>query len=110
MATTKPALRTKLRSALQNLSTGELHGSATALFNELGYASHKTADLPSQPQDFVRAIEGLLGNSTQLHATNASLPDSKSATFLFQFTNDELPALAAGQLSLLADAGGVQAH
>ena len=93
---TKLVLRTKLRSALQNLATGELHDSATALFNELGYASHKTADLPSQPQDFVRAIEGLLGNSTQLHAINASLPDWKSATFLFQLTNDELPALAAG--------------
>ncbi len=110
MATTKPTLRTKLRHALQNLSTGELHASASALFKELGYASHKTADLPNQPQEFVRAIERLLGNSTQLHAANASLPEWKSAAFLFQLTNDELPALAAGQLSLLGDTGGVQAH
>ena len=80
------------------------------MFKELGYASHKTADLPSQPKDFVREIQALTGQSYQLNPADASLSDWKSAAFLFQLTNDELPALAAGQLSLLSYAGGVQAH
>ena len=104
-----PALRAQLHSALQNLATGELRASATVLLEKLGYASHKTLDLPTQPEVFAKEVENLLGGSKQLNAAHASLMDWKSAAFLFQLTNDELPALAAGQLSLLGDSGGVQA-
>ena len=101
--------RAKLQSALQNFATGDLRTSATALLATLGYASHKTLDLPTEPQAFAHEVENLLGGSKQLNTTHASLADWNSAAFLFQLTNDELPALAAGQMGLLLDGGGVQA-
>ena len=95
---------------MQPPATSNLRSAATALLGTLGYASHKTLDLPAEPQTFVREIEKLLGGASQLNTTHANPADWNSAAFLFQLTNDELPALAAGQLSLLQDAGGVQAH
>ena len=53
-------------------------------------------------------METLLGGVQQLNPLNARLADWKSAAFLFQLTNDELPALAVGQASLL-DGGSVPA-
>ena len=103
-------LRKELLSALDKLATDDLGTSATALLKVLGYASNKTIDLPSQPEAFAKELEGLLGGAKQINVTHASLPDWKSAAFLFQLTNDELPALAAGQLSLLEDTGGVQTY
>jgi len=100
-------LRADLQSALHNLAAGDLRTSATVLLGKLGYASHKTLDLPTEPQAFAQEVENLLGGSKQL---NTSLTDWKSAAFLFQLTNDELPALAAGQMSLLSDTGSVQAY
>ena len=78
------------------------------MLGKLGYASHKTLDLPAQPSAFAKEIETLLGGSKQINPVNASLADWQSAAFLFQLTNDELPALAAGQASLLLEAGGMQ--
>ena len=101
--------RAKLQLALQNLATSDLRNSATALLATLGYASAKTLDLPAEPQAFAREVENLLGGSKHLNPLHASLADWNSAAFLFQLTNDELPALAAGQASLLPHAGGVQA-
>ena len=103
-------LRANLQSALQTLANGDLRVSATALLATLGYASHKTLDLPTDPQAFASDIEKLLGGSKQLNTTHANPADWQSAAFLFQLTNDELPALAAGQMSLLIDTGGVQVH
>ncbi len=101
-------LRAELNTALLNLATGDLRTSATALLGKLGYASHKTLDLPTQPAAFSNEIESLLGGSKQLNPAHSSLADWQSAAFLFQLTNDELPALAAGQASLLLETGGVQ--
>lgn len=109
MATSPPALRAQLQAALQTLATGELQASATHLLATLGYASPKTLTLPSEPQAFAEEIENLTGGGKQLNADHASLPDWQRAAFLFQLTDDELPALAAGQMSLLAPASGVQA-
>ena len=103
-------LRIDLLSALDKLATGDLRISATALLQKLGYASHKTLDLPTQPESFAKELEALLGGAKQINASHASLADWKSAAFLFQLTNDELPALAAGQLSLLEGTSGVQAY
>ncbi len=103
-----PKLRADLQSALQTLATGDLRTSATALLGKLGYASHKTLDLPTQPQAFTKEVESLLGGSKQLNPVHASLADWQSAAFLFQLTNDELPALAAGQMSLLTETSAVQ--
>lgn len=102
-------LRAELQTALQNLAAGDLRFGATALLGKLGYASHKTLELPTQPQTFAKEVENLLGGSKQLNPAHASLADWQSAAFLFQITNDELPALAAGQMSLLHETGGVQA-
>ncbi|MEP6964736.1 MAG: hypothetical protein ABI845_04560, partial [Polaromonas sp.] len=110
MATSQHALRTRLQTTLNHLAQGDLHADATELLAVLGYASHKTLTLPTQPEAFAKEVETLLGSSKQLNTTHASLADWKSAAFLFQLTNDELPALAAGQLSLLTETGGVQAH
>ena len=40
-------LREEIQTALQNLATGELRATATALLGKLGYASHKTLELPT---------------------------------------------------------------
>ncbi len=103
-------IRIDVEAALHTLATSDLQQGTSALLNTLGYASNKTLALPNKPEVFVKELEALLGNTKQLNADNARLPDWKSAAFLFQLTNDELPALAAGQLSLLAGSGGVQAH
>ena len=101
MATDKATLRVKIQFALQEIATSDLRSSATALLSALGYASHKTLDLPADPQTFVREIEKLLGSTSPLNTAHANPADWTSAAFLFQLTNDELPALAAGQLGTL---------
>ena len=103
-------LRTDVQAALHHLAVGDLATSAAALLKTLGYSSNKTTDLPSQPAAFAKQLEALAGGTRQINPLEASLPDWKSAAFLFQLTNDELPALAAGQLSLLGETSGVQAH
>ena len=102
-------LRADLQTALLNLATGDLRTCATTLLGKLGYVSHKTLELPTQPQAFAKEVENLLGGSKQLNPAHASLADWQSAAFLFQLTNDELPAPAAGQASLLTETSGVQA-
>ena len=103
-----PPLRTSLQSALHSLATGDLRVTATAFLATLGYASQKTLDFSHQPQAFVHEVESLLGGSKKLKTVDARLAEWRSAAFLFQLTNDELPSLAAGQTELLLDAGGVQ--
>jgi hypothetical protein len=49
MATSPPALRAQLQTALQTLATGGLQSSATQLLATLGYASPKTLALPHDP-------------------------------------------------------------
>ena len=110
MANHTTDLRNKIKTALQNATTGDLLATSTALLAELGYASYKTLNLPAQPAAFAKEIENLLGGSKALNPAQASLADWQSAAFLFQLSNEELPALAAGQLSLLQDTSSVQAH
>jgi type I restriction-modification system DNA methylase subunit len=105
-----PKLRMGLQTALQQLAHGDLQRNAFAVLAALGYASGKTLDLPSKPTLFAQELEALVGGTKQLAKDNACLSDWKGAAFLFQLTNDELPTLAAGQMSLLSDTGGVQAY
>ena len=65
MADTK--LRKALQGQLQTLATGDLRTSATALLATLGYASHKTLDLSTEPTAFTRELENLLSGSKQLN-------------------------------------------
>jgi adenine-specific DNA-methyltransferase len=71
-------LRANLLSALQTLAKGDLRTSAAALLSNLGYASHKTLDLPLEPQAFANELEQLLGGSKQLNTTHANPTDSIS--------------------------------
>jgi len=82
---------------------------ATALLTTLGYSSHKTLGLPTEPKALTQDLENLLGGGKQLNPTHALLAECKSAAFLFQPTNEELPALTAGQLSPLTGTGEAQA-
>ncbi len=110
MSMSNKTLRADLLAILQLLLKGDLHAGCVSLLEKLGYASLKTVEFPAKPEEFARELQALVGGDKKLHAEHAALADWQSAHFLFQLTNDELPALAAGQLSLLQGAGGVQAH
>jgi len=109
----KPHLRQSISDALNRI--GEADGaeafgqSATQLLSALGYASQKTLQLPTQPEAFARELGSLLASASTLDAARASLNDWSSVSFLFQLTDDELPALAAGQQSFFVG-GGMQPH
>ena len=91
------------------MASGNLADTATQLLATLGYSSPKTLALPHDPTAFAKEIERLTGGTKQLNPVHASLADWRSAAFLFQLTNDELPTLAAGQMNLLAPDAGIQA-
>lgn len=103
-------LRNRVLEALEGFAANPLAAGGTAVLNALGYASGKTIDLPSAPQAFAKELAALADANNALSADSAHLKDWNSAAFLFQLTNDELPTLAAGQLSLLPVSGGVQSH
>lgn len=98
-------LRADIEEALKSSTSGDLRTSSLKLLSTLGYVSNKTLDWPTQPQDFAKEIETLLGGSNQLNIESACLSDWQSVDFLFQLTNDELPSLAAGQTSFFSDTG-----
>ncbi|MDP2027390.1 TaqI-like C-terminal specificity domain-containing protein [Sulfuriferula sp.] len=98
-------LRADIEDTLKAAASGDLRAHALKLLSTLGYASNKTLDWPTQPQVFARDIETLLGGSNRLNLETACLADWQSVFFLFQLTNDELPTLAAGQMSFFNDTG-----
>lgn len=102
--------RNQLLESLQGFAKAPLQKGATAILNALGYASGKTIDLPSAPAAFAKELAALAGTSNALSSDAACINDWASAAFLFQLTNDELPTLAAGQMSLLPDSSGIQAY
>lgn len=103
-------MRSQLLESLQGFAKAPLQKGATAILNALGYASGKAIDLPSAPEAFARELAALAGASNALSSDAACINEWASAAFLFQLTNDELPTLAAGQMSLLPDRSGVQAY
>lgn len=102
--------RNQLLETLQGFAKAPLQKGAIAILNALGYASGKTIDLPSAPAAFAKELAALAGASNALSSDAACINEWVSAAFLFQLTNDELPTLAAGQMSLLPDSSGVQAY
>lgn len=99
------ALRARLDGVLKSTATGDLRASALDLLATLGYASNKTLDWPTQPKAFATEVETLLGGIQRLNTEAACLADWSSVSFLFQLTNDELPTLAAGQMSFFSNTG-----
>jgi len=102
--------RNQLLAALTGLGQAHLQSGATQLLAALGYASGKTIALPTEPRAFATELAALTGTRQALTAATACLGEWRSAAFLFQLTNDELPTLAAGQMGLLPESGGVQSH
>lgn len=78
------------------------------LLETLGYQSKKTLDWPTQPQAFVDEIKSQAGESKQIQILQEYLKDWKSAAFLFQLTDEELPTLASKPPALLSNIDAVQ--
>ena len=98
-----------LQAIAEATKAAALPDATRQLLSALGYASQKTLNLPSAPNEFAAELAGLLGEGRALNPERAGIADWRSAAFLFQLTDDELPALAAGQQSFFAT-GGMRAH
>ncbi len=80
-----------------------LPAAATALFESLGYKSQKRIALnPNTPETFVATF----AKEKPLNSDHALLADWQSVDFLFQLTDDEVHAAAAGNQQFLFDSKG----
>jgi hypothetical protein len=84
-----PEQRTAIRGAIEGLSIKDVATAGRALLDALGYRSPKTLDAPSEPSQFLGALEMDSGKFEGLDRW-------RSVHFLFQLTGDELPALSRG--------------
>src|SRR5690606_29524267 len=95
-------VRAAVKAALQEVERSSLKRSASALFAALGYSSQKTVDLDGTPRAFLDLVDRDNRLSARRDAQNNCW---KRVDFLFQLTNDEIPALAQGTRDLF---GGAQ--
>jgi len=109
-----PSLRYAIHSALQALGPRDsardalpLAQGATALLAALGYRSDKTADLGHTAETLLSSIEQFRPELGRLDRAKMQAHRWASCAFLFQLTDDEIPALALGQA--LLSTGGVVA-
>ena len=92
-----------IASALKDFAAKPLALAATALFESLGYRSTKRLALtPNTPANFLTTFE----QGRKLNPGQALLPDWQSVDFLFQLTDDEVRAAAAGNQQFLFEAHG----
>ncbi len=92
---TNPA---SIRDALVALGKADdLRESARRLFHSLGYASGKTLSLDGSPEGFLSTVPG---GEALLEKPSTHVSRWKRVEFLFQLTNDEIPALGMGQSDL----------
>lgn len=101
MTESAPQLRSAIQNQLGAFETRSLKDAALDLLAALGYTSDKTADFSSSPETFADAIAQATGNP--LNPDKAGLDRWRECAFLFQLTNDEIPSLATGQTTLIAD-------
>jgi len=87
-----------IQQALQAFAATDLEVAATNLWEALGYQSDKRLSVPTDPAGFWDALPA----AETLSRANAQVDEWKAAHFLLQLTNDEIPSLAYGQLSLIA--------
>ncbi|TKA97112.1 hypothetical protein FAZ78_07865 [Cereibacter changlensis] len=86
-------VRSAVKAALQEIEPSSLKRSVIALFGAMGYSSQKTVDLDGTP----RAFLDLVDRDNRLAARrDAQTNYWKRVDFLFQLTNDEIPALSQG--------------
>ncbi len=92
---TNPA---SIRDALVALGKADdLRESARRLFHSLGYASGKTLALDGSPEGFLSTVPG---GEALIDKPSACVSRWKRVEFLFQLTNDEIPALGMDQSDL----------
>ncbi|MFC3182432.1 Eco57I restriction-modification methylase domain-containing protein [Cypionkella sinensis] len=95
-------VRAAVQAALQETEPSSLKRSVIALLGALGYSSQKTVNLDGTP----RAFLDLVDRDNRLAARrDAQTNYWKRVDFLFQLTNDEIPALSQGTRDLF---GGAQ--
>jgi adenine-specific DNA-methyltransferase len=92
MAKDTSRLETLIEQSLIALAGHPLQAHAAGLFEVLGYRSPKTVALDGTPENFLKLLEST-GNFRRSEKLKTGL--WKQAHFLFQLTNDEIPALAA---------------
>src|SRR5579864_7578934 len=95
-----------IEKAIHDFQNLPLDAASSRFWATLGYQSDKRLDLPSDPKSFVRLLNG--NSKYEINTATAHVPDWKSAHFLFQLTNDEIPSLAYGHLPMIAGADGYQ--
>lgn len=95
-------LRGIIQTALAKFGDKPLGDASNCLFGALGYTSDKVAEFASKPADFINDIEEAT-SASPIQRDKILLDKWKECAFLFQLTNDEIPSLAIGQQSLVAD-------
>lgn len=95
-------LRKEIKSALANIHGGDNFAQAAeALLGVLGYHSERWADIPENPEEFVRASGAATGAQTSLTKSAKEFAEcAKSLRMIFQITGEEV----SGQHSLDTDA------
>ncbi len=91
-------MQKNIQDAIEAFSSTDLPTAALKLWETLGYQSDKQLSLPVAPDDFWSALPA----AETLSRDRALVDQWKSAHFLLQLTNDEIPSLAYGQMSLIA--------
>lgn len=92
-----------IAAAFSAFSAQPLAAAATGLFESLGYKSEKRLPLkPNTPDNFLATF----GQGRKLNPDHASLAEWRSVDFLFQLTDDEVRAAAAGNQQFLFDSKG----
>lgn len=103
MANNNVQLRGVIQTALAKFGDKPLGGASINLLGALGYTSDKVAEFASKPAEFIKDIEEATSATTPIQRDKILLDKWKECAFLFQLTNDEIPSLAIGQQSLVAD-------
>jgi adenine-specific DNA-methyltransferase len=98
------SLREQIKGALAAFNNTSLPVAAASLLKALGYTSEKVADLGQNADAFLGSIESFKPELGKFNRDKVFAKHWRSCAFLFQITNDEIPALAIGQSLLVADA------
>ncbi|MFA7270196.1 MAG: Eco57I restriction-modification methylase domain-containing protein [Sterolibacterium sp.] len=93
------ARRQDVQAALKSFANTSLAKASVNLLNSLGYTSDKTVDLGAKPAEFVANLKQLSKIPAAFDEKKAQVAQWRSAHFVFQLTNDEIPSLMLGQRS-----------
>ena len=84
-------LKNQIESALKSFDSANLHDSAIKLLNTLGYKSDRTLDLGHSPEEFLEMLKSHSADFQESRFKEKSLfGDWKSASFLFQLTDEDI--------------------